>query len=100
MDELLASSLRMATPLLFAAMGGVLAERAGIATICLEGALILAAWCVHLRFTCSTTTVSMCTRCPRHALRVWLFVEVRRREFPPIRSSLTIQALRRPTRKR
>lgn len=44
MDELIASSLRMATPLLFAAMGGVLAERAGIATICLEGALILAAW--------------------------------------------------------
>lgn len=44
MDELLASSLRLATPLIFAAMGGVLAERAGIATICLEGALTLAAW--------------------------------------------------------
>ncbi len=44
MDELLASTLRLATPLLFAAMGGLLAERAGIATICLEGALVLAAW--------------------------------------------------------
>src|SRR4051812_37942091 len=44
MDELLASTLRLSTPLIFAAMGGVLAERAGIATICLEGALTLAAW--------------------------------------------------------
>ncbi len=44
MDELLASTLRLATPLIFAAMGGVIAERAGIATICLEGALIMAAW--------------------------------------------------------
>ncbi len=44
MIELLASSLRLSTPLLFAAMGGLLCERAGIATICLEGILILGAW--------------------------------------------------------
>jgi len=42
--EILASTLRLSTPLLFAAMGGVLCERAGIATICLEGAMIAGAW--------------------------------------------------------
>jgi general nucleoside transport system permease protein len=44
MIELLASSLRLSTPLIFAAMGGVLCERSGVATICLEGVLILGAW--------------------------------------------------------
>jgi ABC-type uncharacterized transport system permease subunit len=44
MIELFASSLRLATPLLFAAMGGILCERAGIATICLEGVMIVGAW--------------------------------------------------------
>lgn len=44
MIELIASSLRLATPLLFAAMGGVLCERAGIATICLEGVMLVGAW--------------------------------------------------------
>ncbi len=42
--ELIASSLRLSTPLIFAAMGGLLCERAGIATICLEGVLIAGAW--------------------------------------------------------
>lgn len=44
MIELLASSLRLSTPLLFAAMGGLLCERAGVATICLEGVMIAGAW--------------------------------------------------------
>lgn len=44
MIEMVASSLRMATPLLFASMGGLLCERAGIATICLEGVMIMSAW--------------------------------------------------------
>jgi len=44
MTELLASTLRLSTPLLFAAMGGLLCERAGIATICLEGVMITSAW--------------------------------------------------------
>lgn len=44
MIELLASSLRLATPLLFAAMGGLISERSGIATICLEGVMIAGAW--------------------------------------------------------
>lgn len=44
MIELLTSSLRLATPLLFAAMGGLICERAGIATICLEGAMLAGAW--------------------------------------------------------
>lgn len=43
MDELLASTLRLAAPMLFAAMGGLLCERAGIATICLEGVLLFSA---------------------------------------------------------
>lgn len=44
MTEMLASALRLSTPLLFAAMGGVICERSGIATICLEGVLLVAAW--------------------------------------------------------
>ena len=44
MIELLASALRLATPLLFAAMGGLISERSGIATICLEGVMIIGAW--------------------------------------------------------
>src|SRR5438105_3458163 len=44
MIELLASSLRLATPLLLAATGGLLCERAGVATICLEGVMLVAAW--------------------------------------------------------
>lgn len=42
--ELIASMLRLSTPLLFAAAGGLLCERAGIATICLEGAMLVGAW--------------------------------------------------------
>lgn len=44
MIELLESTLRLSTPLLFAALGGLLCERAGIATICLEGVMLMAAW--------------------------------------------------------
>jgi simple sugar transport system permease protein len=44
MLELFASSLRMAVPLLFAGLGGLLCERSGVATICLEGALLAGAW--------------------------------------------------------
>ena len=40
MLELLASALRLSTPLIFAAMGGVICERSGVATICLEAAMI------------------------------------------------------------
>ena len=44
MLDLLASTLRMAVPLLFAGVGGLLCERSGVATICLEGALLAGAW--------------------------------------------------------
>lgn len=50
MSELLASTLRLSTPLLFAAMGGLLCERPGIATICLEGVMLVGA------FTAATVT--------------------------------------------
>lgn len=42
--ELIASTLRLATPLLFAGMGGLLCERSGISTICLEGVMLCGAW--------------------------------------------------------
>jgi len=42
--ELLASTLRLSTPLLFAALGGLLCERSGIATICLEGVMLVSAF--------------------------------------------------------
>lgn len=44
MVEILESTLRLSTPLLFAAIGGFLCERSGIATICLEGTMITSAW--------------------------------------------------------
>ncbi|NBX75782.1 MAG: ABC transporter permease [Proteobacteria bacterium] len=44
MIELLTSSLRLSAPLIFAAMGGLLCERAGVATICLEGVLLISAF--------------------------------------------------------
>lgn len=44
MTELLYSSLRLATPLVFASLGGLLCERAGVATICLEGILLISAF--------------------------------------------------------
>lgn len=42
--ELLASALRLSTPLLFAALGGLICERSGIATICLEGVMLVSAF--------------------------------------------------------
>lgn len=44
MIEIIESTLRLATPLILASMGGILCERSGIATICLEGALLTGAW--------------------------------------------------------
>lgn len=44
MVEILQSSIRLTTPLLFAAMGGMLCERSGVATICLEGAILIGAF--------------------------------------------------------
>jgi general nucleoside transport system permease protein len=44
MIDLIASALRLSTPLTFAALGGLICERSGIATICLEGVMLTAGW--------------------------------------------------------
>src|SRR5438105_15908866 len=42
--QLLSSTLRVSTPLLFAALGGLCSERAGIVNIALEGLMLLGAF--------------------------------------------------------
>ncbi len=56
MIDIIQSAVRLTTPLIFAAMGGILCERAGVATICLEGALLIGAWAaaISAHYTHST----------------------------------------------
>lgn len=44
MLELLEATLRLSTPLILGAMGGIIAERSGVVTLCLEGVMLLGAW--------------------------------------------------------
>jgi general nucleoside transport system permease protein len=73
MIELLASTLRLATPLIFAAMGGLFCERAGVATICLEGVMLTGAWAAATAtYFTQDPYIGICAGLVAGVLTMWL----------------------------
>ena len=58
---LLKTVLRMATPLIFAAMGGLMSEKSGVMNIALEGLMLIGAFFSVVARTTSAVPGSACS---------------------------------------